>query len=194
MNALMIDLETMSTRRNARVIQAGWVPFDPQGSSVLSALGGEMNVNSDSCKDGHVSHDTFMFWLKASEAARLSVSKPGVYIAAALASMFYSYKINECTEVWSNGATFDIPIVEHWADVCGMPVPWEFYQHRDTRTVWAEAEALGWQRLRGDTAHTGKADSIAQALEVQRARRWIQFPEERYPINNEGTMPPRPTR
>lgn len=171
---MMIDLETMSTQRDARLIQAGWVPFEPLGSGVRIGSGGEMNVDSDSCLGGHVSHDTFMFWLMASEEARRSVARrPVVHISTALQSLFYSYEINRCKAVWSNGATFDIVIVEHWAGVCGLRVPWRFTQHRDTRTIWASAEARGWVRERGETAHTARADSVAQALQVQQALRWI---------------------
>jgi exodeoxyribonuclease VIII len=176
---LMIDLESMSTKRNARIIQAGWAGYEPAGMEVL--LGGQMNVDSDSCVGGHVSDQTFKWWLLQSEAARQSVAKLGVHIRDALTSMFYYYRAFQCKAVWSNGATFDIVIVEHWADHYGMKVPWKFYEHRDTRTIFDEAAAMGWVRERSEVAHTAQADSIAQARQVQSAKHWIRFPMDRQP-------------
>lgn len=173
-NSMMIDLETLSTQRDARVLQAGWCIYDYSAPDFSFPVLGEMNVDSDSCVGGHVSDSTVKWWLQGIEQARESVAREGLSIALVLADLFHQYRQYKCTEVWSNGATFDIVIVEHWAEVCGMRVPWKFYDHRDTRTLWKIAEQLGWERKRGETAHTAKADALAQSIQVYEAMKFLR--------------------
>ena len=39
-------------------------------------------------------------------------------------------------QIWSNGATFDIPILQEAYTACGIECPWKFWKARDTRTIY----------------------------------------------------------
>ena len=170
----MVDLETCSTTPRAALLQAGWAVFDPAGEGVAHAQ--EFNVNIDSCMrlGGEVSDGTVRFWLDQPQEARASVAKAGVPVRYALEQLVFEYNKTGCESIWSNGATFDIVIIEHYMRALSIDPPWRFYQHRDTRTLWAVAEAKGgWRREKGVVAHTAMADCVAQVAAVQGAWRHL---------------------
>lgn len=173
-NALMIDLETLSTQKNAAVLQAGWCMFDPQSDDISYKY--EQNVCADSCLslDGHVSDSTVRWWLNGTPEARQSVSKPGRVIFEVLKELVRDYRGLNCTSVWSNGSCFDIVILEHYFSRLGMAPPWKFWDIMDTRTLWATATQMGWSRKKDVVAHTALDDAVAQAIQVQSAMAFIR--------------------
>jgi len=68
--------------------------------------------------------------------------------------------------VWSNGAAFDVVVMEHaWGQLGQIP-PWPFYKVRDTRTIY---EVTGVSLKDGNYATTHKAveDAERQAVILQ---------------------------
>ena len=176
-NALMIDLETLATTPRAAVLQAGWCVFELNAglTSAATVTGNQVNVDLDSCRraGGEFSDSTIRWWLNRPKETQASVAAPGIPISNALTLLFDAYAQGRCSTVWAHGSVFDLPIVEHYARACGLPVPWRFWNVRDTRTLFAAAEATEWSRPMAETAHTALADAVSQARDVQSAWAWV---------------------
>lgn len=170
---MMLDLETLSTSNRAALLQVGIAVFDPLGDCVTHSC--EWNVDVSSCvaMGGEVDDGAIRFWLLQPDAARRVVAAdPVMTISHVLADMERWY--HGCTAAWSNGAAFDLSIMEFYFRAQSIRCPWSHRAQRDTRTLWALARDMGWQRPeRGPTAHTAMADAVAQALDVQSAWRYI---------------------
>jgi exodeoxyribonuclease VIII len=69
-----------------------------------------------------------------------------------------------CDCFWSHGATFDLVILEDIYRQLGKPMPWNFWQLRDTRTLFD----LGYSPdMPKGGKHDALQDAIRQAVGVQ---------------------------
>lgn len=173
----MPDLETIGVSNRAAILQIGWVVFNPESArdDIVQRMG--FNVNLDDCMKlgGELTDDSVRWWLRQSDAARASVSRPGLSLIGVLQTMIASYQGFPCERVWSHGASFDIPIVEHYLRALGLKAPWRYSEVRDTRTLFELALAQGWSRPSNGlpTAHEAMADAVCQAQDVRSAWRWL---------------------
>jgi hypothetical protein len=94
------------------------------------------------------------------------MARDGVEIGPELIALYQAYSNSRCKAVWSHGAVFGIPIVEHYLRESGLLAPWKFWDIRDTRTLFWAATARGWKRRDRPTAHTALADAVVQAEDV----------------------------
>jgi exodeoxyribonuclease VIII len=69
-----------------------------------------------------------------------------------------------CKAFWSHGATFDLVIIEDVLRQLGKPAPWNFWQLRDTRTIFDLG--LDPDMPKGGL-HNALEDAIRQAVGVQ---------------------------
>jgi hypothetical protein len=188
-NHMMLDLETLATTPRAAVMQVGLAIFNPDGGYIdttddTAMQPVEVNVDVQSCisNGGEVSGDTVRWWLLGTQATRASVAAQGVPINDALFAIKKAWSQYDCKFVWAHGSVFDVPIVEYYARRLGIPVPWMYWQIRDTRTLFDIAECLGWVKEKRPTAHTAAADAVAQAQDVQAAVAFIR--ELRWPTSS----------
>ena len=69
-----------------------------------------------------------------------------------------------CDAFWSHGATFDLVIIENIYRQLGKPLPWNFWQLRDTRTLFD----LGYDPdMPKNSKHDALQDAIRQSVGVQ---------------------------
>jgi hypothetical protein len=130
---VMIDLETMSIEKNAAILSIGAVEFDIE----TKRLGEEFyqNITLSSCVwlGMHRSAATLNWWaLDENKAARDTLTKDAVSIELATAR-FCQWCSGEIIP-WSNGATFDIVILENAIKLCNRIVPWRFFNESCYRT------------------------------------------------------------
>jgi len=155
----MIDLETMSTKPNAAIIQIGACTFDGQAAGI--------RVDLQSCVDAGLAVDasTIMWWMQQSDAARASVTSPGAsplrqaleQFTAGLAAL----GLGSAGEVWSYPASFDIVILESAYRAVGLLVPWKYNAVRCLRTLAALRPDIA--RVKPALAHDAVSDATAQA-------------------------------
>lgn len=137
---VMIDLETVSLDKTAAIVSIGAVMFDP----TTKQLGPEFyqNVELSSCVEFglHVSQATIDWWAKPeNREARDKLTTDAVPLDVAI-DRFIEWCGNGVLadpEIipWSNGAPFDIVILEHAIDTVGRTVPWKFYNESCYRTL-----------------------------------------------------------
>lgn len=143
---VMLDLETLSTRKNAAIMQIAAIAFDPLvGADRIADGRGAREFNvfvRDIPEHAHVDPTTVAWWMQQGVAASLGkkIETTGVHLDAALISFSKWYAgLGPVEAIWSHGATFDIPIVETHCNELGISVPWSYRAPRDTRTLFALA-------------------------------------------------------
>lgn len=144
--AMMIDIETLDTKASSVVIQTACVIFDYNDKGQVSIIGeGNSFLNvGDQLKIGRtISEDTVKFWLSNSDNQGVLgdiLSQGSKFEKGQLKDMVQDtltlFKDTpDVVEIWSQGPTFDIIILEDMCKQLGLQVPWKFYQVRDLRTV-----------------------------------------------------------
>lgn len=143
---VMLDLETLSTAYNARILAIGAVMFEPDdkiyGKFYQAVKAPPAENGLVPCTDAlgfHISAQTLSWWESQSIEARAVFSDPNaVDIQTALTS-FSTWILTagrvEDIRLWGNGASFDNVILSTAYQLTGLEQPWKFYNDRCYRTV-----------------------------------------------------------
>ena len=137
---IMIDMETLDVLPSATILTIGAVRFDPFGDELNDKKMDKfyVKVDIDSCdKIGcTVSPATLDWWSNQEQAAQDEAFSPDGRIDI-VDAMNQLYKFCwGAKRVWSHGVGFDIIICEHLFRKIGKAVPWQFWEARDTRTLF----------------------------------------------------------
>jgi exodeoxyribonuclease VIII len=172
---IMIDLETLATSPDAAILTIGAVKFDPFGDDLNEPTCEKLyiKVDIDSCDaiGSTVSPSTLEWWASQSKEAQEDAFDPDNRISIEEAiSQLYKFCWG-AKRVWSHGVGFDLIILEHYFRKIGKAVPWQFWEMRDTRTLFD----IGINPERATvTAHNALADALDQALGVQKIYRTLR--------------------
>lgn len=164
---IMIDLETLGTTADCVILSIGAVAFDMEAFSV----GGHTfySVTSlDSQPLRSINRDTLAWWTTQSpEAAAVLTHQPKQTIASALEGLRGFVKeameISGPLQMWSNGADFDLPILNHAYAQCNIKAPWSTYSARCYRTYKNLPGARAVKAQRAGQHHNALDDAIYQA-------------------------------
>ena len=136
----MIDLETLDVLPTATILTIGAVKFDPLGRDVdekaCEKFYVRVDVDSCDCLGATVSQSTLDWWANQSKEAQEEAFDPNgrIPIEDAIAQL---YKFCwGAKRVWSHGAGFDVIILEWYFRKIGKAIPWQFWEVRDTRTLF----------------------------------------------------------
>lgn len=180
MNDLMIDIETAGKRPGAAILTIAAVWFDAEAAPMEETRKFEHadpailyeRVELQSCLNAGltVDADTLTWWMTQTVDARdeAFMQMPRVTLAsmAQRLSGHFNPGQKQYGNVWSHGASFDIPIVEAALAAVGYPIPWQYSNIRDTRTLYQVAAI---DRTSPPLKHHAVFDALAQARDVQRA-------------------------
>lgn len=169
MSHLMIDLETMGTTVGAPIVQIGACEFQPSTGVVGATFSAHVLLEGQPGIDG----STVLWWLKQSQEARGALLR-GQDAAPTLKGALLDLGTwcnrvfrGQPEGVWSHGATFDIPMLEHAFKSHGLEAPWRYYTARDTRTLfWLAGTSVDRS---GGVHHSAVDDAVAQARAVGQA-------------------------
>lgn len=131
---VMIDLETMSTEPTASILSIGAVKFDIEEEKITGTF--YQNVELSSCLQlgMHRMQSTLDWWTQDNhKEARDALTKEAVPIWEAC-NRFVAWSGDDIIP-WSNGATFDIPILKHALHLCRLKEPWHFRNESCFRTL-----------------------------------------------------------
>jgi hypothetical protein len=164
---LMLDLETLDTAPTSCFTQIGWAVFDWAENDVQESGLICIDANDAHVKWGlTISWETLRWWMQQSQVARTNMCQPGIPLKEALLKLAACQNWKSLDGVWSHGASFDIPILDHaWRKVMGGFSPWHHKQVRDTRTIFALTSPV-WPNQDGQ-GHCADADAINQAKALQ---------------------------
>jgi hypothetical protein len=174
-NAIMLDLETFGTRPNAAIVQLGIQPFNSLTGEFDRKDGRKWDVALDSCLDagGSVDQSTISWWVRNS--AKMPTGD-GVYIGPVLEEVtrWLLASMPKKFTVWSQGANFDIPIVDGYYGRLKLRSAWNPTAARDTRTVYELARERGWEKAPGETSHDALEDCWKQIEDLSDALKVIR--------------------
>lgn len=136
---LMIDFETLGTAHDTAVVSLGAVLFNREKIMAeklwLFNLTGQLDG-----KRRFATADTITWWLAQGEKARKVFEKAqleGIFLKDFVPQFLEFVPASLDVRVWGNGATFDIPIIEHILSQFGAKTPWKFWNARCYRTMKA---------------------------------------------------------
>jgi exodeoxyribonuclease VIII len=161
-----VDVETLSTGPQARVLEIGAVCFDPATGEMGPAFEAE-------CHDpaGVVDEDTRRWWeARVAEGRRMPGMNAEEPSAAEVMEEFRVWLADltdvEKVEMWAWGSDFDFPILKDVTLEGGWKaVPWRYGNQRCARTLCAE---VGVKRV-GEIRHEALPDAMQEARAVMAA-------------------------
>jgi exodeoxyribonuclease VIII len=174
---IMIDLETLSLRTDAAIIQVGAVLFDPNwGGRVYNDRGFNRHVLVQD-GGGSIDHGTLCFWLQEAGGAAMGkdLSDRAEFLSDVLRAFVAWPKEaigldwSAVGGVWAMGADFDLAVLKSAFARFGMAVPWHYRAARCCRTLFAlngERPQIDWTGFR---SHDALDDAVGQAMQVQKA-------------------------
>ncbi|MBS9442451.1 3'-5' exonuclease [Photorhabdus heterorhabditis] len=173
MNNLMIDLETMGNTPNSPIISIGAVFFEPSTGDLGASTSINISLESSMQRGAAPDASTIMWWMQQSEQARASVSEATKPLNEALLEFrqFINTNVNsKYLQVWGNGASFDCVILRNSYGLCGLTIPWVWWNDRDVRTIVEMGKAIGFDPKRDmpfdGIRHNALDDAIHQAKYV----------------------------
>jgi exodeoxyribonuclease VIII len=162
--ALMVDLETMATGPNAAILTLGAVHFNPYGNGYGDRLYFRVSIDDQDALGREVDPATIEWWGKQDPVIMEEAfsDEDRVPLADAI-DQFHKFAWG-CSTFWSHGATFDLVILENLYRQVGKPLPWNFWQLRDTRTLFDLGIDPDMPKAE---KHNALQDAIRQAVGVQ---------------------------
>lgn len=173
---IVIDLETMGKGPNAPIAAIGVVIV--RNAQPLDVF--YRRINLESAMQPHLRREsdasTIQWWLQQSAQARAEIdgSQPSITILDAilhLTDWMSNYTNAREAIIWGNGSSFDNVILRSTIIAAGLPLPWQFWNDRDLRTILAlypEAKNVG--EFEG-TKHHALHDARHEAKQLCKALR-----------------------
>ena len=162
----MIDLETLSTNPEAVILTVGGVKFDPHSFTEPSqGMYFRVDVDSQTAMGREVMQLTLDWW--AEQPKEISEEALGDKDRISLAKMLKT--INKWAVgvdvFWCQGPLFDYAILQDFYAQMKVPVPWNYWQIRDSRTLFSLVPRDLNEKRTGK--HNALEDCYFQARKVQ---------------------------
>jgi hypothetical protein len=132
----MIDLETVGTGPDACILTIAAQTFDPTALGYLPK-DYYARVDIDSQPNREVDDATVEWWATQPQAAQDEAFGEEGRIPLKQALEELSKLCFHCNLTWANGTTFDMVILENAYKQEQLPIPWQFWNVRDARTVYS---------------------------------------------------------
>lgn len=188
---VMLDLETMSTDKNAAIISIGACRFDfkkcgevvrddnneiivdedgvvKTHNGILDTFYVCIDINSCIKRGFHVDADTVKWWAKQSSEARKSLEGKTPLGAALKEFLIWHQKggRHKSTRMWGNGSDFDNTILDNAFRKFGRINTWDYWLNRCYRTIDKSYGKI--HQKKSGTAHNALDDAINQALHLMK--------------------------
>ncbi|KKF38985.1 hypothetical protein PU01_20495 [Hafnia alvei] len=186
MNNVMVDIETLSTKRNAVIFSIAAAFFDPITGDVGPKFYELIDWQSDCNSHGaHIEPDTIKFWLAQSTEARMELLDQdglGEFTDIVLQNFndfIEKHHLKGCQlYAWSKSPSFDFVILREAFeryDLGGLP--WNFWNERDVRTIEATGKinAITLPYTKVDVKHHAMSDVLGQISNVCTVNRSISL-------------------
>ena len=163
----MVDLETMAVSPRTVILTLGAVHFDPFSDEILDELYFRINIDDQDALGREVDPNTIDWWAKQDPAIMEEAFSPDNRLPVSEAiDKFHKFAWG-CDKFWAHGSMFDLVIIEDIYRQLNRTAPWQYWQCRDTRTLFDLADPEMPQAEK----HNALADAIRQAVGVQNCYR-----------------------
>lgn len=167
----MIDLETLDTRPSSTILTLGAVKFNPLTfDEPHTELYLKVDLDEQDKLGRSVSEDTIAWWGRQDpKIQEEAFSEDGRIGVPEVLLQLNKYLIN-ADVIWAHSYGFDMTILEDLYRQSKMPIPWNFWQIRDSRTLFELLPQDPRKSMQTDL-HNALADAYYQAKAVQIAYR-----------------------
>lgn len=162
----MIDIETLGHTRDSVILTVGAVKFDPYSSEEPhTPFYHRLDVDQQTELGRVTTESTLEWWGKQPpEIFEEAMGEDGRTDLEVFAKDLNKYLVG-ADKIWAQGPLFDIILIEDLYRMLGIPTPWQYWQIRDSRTLFDLGSAD--TKLNNKSAHNALADAYAQAISVQ---------------------------
>jgi hypothetical protein len=172
MSEVMLDLETYSVNSNAIIMTIGAIKFT-RTKNIYSleecdTFYRRITFESSQALGLHSNPDTVQWWSEQSEEARYEIETPIDRIPIQQALQEFTIWLQYPRKIWSHGTIFDCIILQNSYQACNMPVPWNFYDVRDTRTLF-DLGKVKIKDIPSNGSHHALHDAYRQIIGVKQA-------------------------
>jgi len=169
----MIDLETLGVEPDCVIMTIGAIKFDPFSSTEPhSGLYLRCNVDEQTAMGRTVDDNTLAWWAKQKDSVKEEAFSDDDRISVEEITK----KINKfCVGLdylWCQGPTFDFTILQNFYRMAQTPAPWNYWQIRDSRTLFAMMPQDPRKAIQ-EELHNALADCYYQAKCVQQAYKYF---------------------
>lgn len=161
---LMVDMETMAVSPRTVILSLGAVHFDPFSDEIIDEIYFKIDLDDQDKLGREIDPNTLDWWAKQDPVIMEEAFSPDNRIPVLEAlDKFHKFAWG-CDKFWSHGATFDLVILEDLYRQHNKPLPWSYWQLRDTRTLFD----LGFDPcMPKESKHDALQDARRQAVGVQ---------------------------
>ena len=164
----MLDIETLATTPDAVILSFAAVKFnefDPR-PNYYEILNLALDVDEQIELGRKVDQEAVDWWAKQPQEVQEFAFNPNQRTSIADFIVKLNKFIVATDRIWAQGPVFDIAILENLYRQIGMPIPWQYYNIRDSRTI---IKALGSDIVNvRENAHDALADCKYQAAYIKK--------------------------
>ncbi len=160
----MVDLETLGVDPDSVVLTLGAVIFDPFSDVIFDQLYLRIDIDEQTTRGRKIDNNTVEWWAKQDVSVMEDTFSENDRISMNDAMDKFCKFFWGSDKIWSHGSSFDIIIIENLLKQLGKSKPWDYWQIRDTRTLFD----LGVNpNMPTSNKHNALADAVRQAIGVQ---------------------------
>jgi DNA polymerase III epsilon subunit-like protein len=157
---VMLDIETVGLEVGAAIVEIGAVQFAPRGL-IGETFYSSVSLTSSQEAGLTVDADTVEWWVGEHPEVAGEVLVGGDPLYESLVDFVAWYEEIDPHEVWANSPSFDCEMLDHAGEKVGVPMPWDFYQERDVRTLDSLPHDVDLEQE--GTEHNALDDALYQA-------------------------------
>lgn len=132
----MIDLEGLATGPDTTILTIAAQAFDPFGTGYYDKHY-YARITLESQENRSIDNGTIEWWATQPDHAREEAFGEQDRIPLDQALDELGKLIWHSRLIWAQGPTYDMNILEHAYKSYNKPLPWKYYQVRDSRTVFS---------------------------------------------------------
>ena len=164
----MIDLETLDVKPSATVLSLGAIKFDPfSEDEPYSDLYLKILVDDQDRLGRTTSESTIEWWGRQDPAVMEEAFDQTDAVTVEEALRQLNKWCVGIDELWAQGYGFDITMLEDMYRSVGKPIPWQFWQVSDARTITKRMPRDPRKDMQTNL-HNALADAYFQAKSVQK--------------------------
>jgi len=165
----MIDLETLGTKPDCVILTLGAIKFNPfTDQQPHSGIYQKIDIDEQDALGRTQDDSTIEWWGRQSESVQEEAfTEDGRITLERMTNEINKFLVG-VDVVWAQGPAFDIVILENLYQQLNKPIPWNFWQIRDSRTLFSLLKKDPRKAIQQE-AHNALADCYYQALSVQTA-------------------------
>ncbi len=174
----MIDLETLATTPDAIILTCGGVKFDPWSTEEPSQpFYLRLDVDEQTNIGRRLNEDTLKWWESQPAEVKEEALSDGNRVSLGVFKDSLNKFLVGVDYLWAQGPLFDYAILENLYTQLEQPYAWQFWQIRDSRTLFSLCPGVKDKVKRTDM-HNALADCYFQAKAVQYCYKELKVPKQ----------------